>query len=297
MSVREILSAIQKSRGMPPFGTITVARRWIDKELESWEILDAAAAVYMHLNELLRAGHQASGVEACDLEWGFVDCVTAQLPVASGYLPCMHIAQSELISHFSAPDGSVLADLSEEFEVDEAKAQKASEEYQLPEFPEGDAIARVPGMMKIARKVMEKDGHHGTFAFLFAGESALNAIAMNFDSQRTKRLSFEHLAQLVESSRADGLLIIGEMWVGVQTELEKKLNTVLIPARDRVDKTEALSVYAVTRDGRRVEQVCMVERGPNGETRCGDPIESDPGVMNTMIPIFRKWKEMENRGL
>jgi hypothetical protein len=120
---------------------------------------------------------------------------------------------------------------------------------------------------------------------------------MNFDSQRTKRLSFDRLAQLVESSRADGLLIIGEMWVGVQTELEKRLNAVLIPARDRVDKTEALSVYAVTRDGRRVEQVCMVERGPNGETRCGDPIESDPGVMNTMIPIFRKWKEMENRGL
>lgn len=297
MSVREILSAIQESRGMPPFGTITVARRWIDKELDSWEILDAAAAVYMHLNELLRVGHGASGIEACDLEGGFGDCVSAQLPVMSGYLPCMHIGRSELISHFSAPDGSVLAGLSEEFEVDEEKAQKAFVEYQLSKFPEGDAIARVPGMMRIARQVMEKDGHHGTFAFLFAGESVLNIVAMNYDSQRTKRLSFESLAHLVESSRADGLLMIGEMWVGVQTELEKKLGTVLIPARDRVDKAEALSIYAVTRDGRQVNQVCMVERGPNGEARCSDPIEYDPGVMNTVIPILSKWKEMENRGL
>jgi hypothetical protein len=297
MTVHEILTAIRGSRGMPPFGTITIARRWIDKELESWEVLDAAAAVYMHLNELLRVGHQAASVEACDLEGTYDDCVSAELPLSSGYLRCMHIAQSELTSHFSVPDGNELADISEEFEVDVAKAEEAVEEHQLPEFPRGDAIAQVPGMMKIARKVMEKDGFHGTFAFLFAGESILHIQAMRFDSQNTKRLSFERLASLVESSRADGLIIIGEMWMGVQTELEKKMNTVLIPARDRVDKTEALSVYAVTRDGRRTEQICLVTRGTNGETNCSDPIESDPGVMNTMLPIFRKWKEMEARGL
>ncbi|MFE7160558.1 hypothetical protein [Streptomyces sp. NPDC057636] len=297
MSVHEILAAIRASRGMPPFGTITIARRWIDKELASWEILDAAAAVYMHLNELLRVGHRASGVETCNLEGDYVECVSAALPFASGYLTCMHVAQSELTSHFSAPDGNVLSDASERFEVDEAKVNEAFESYQVPEFPEGDAIARVPGMMKVARLVMEKDGYHEMFAFLLAGESTLTVTAMRFDSQRTKLLSFERLAHLVESLRADGLLIIGEMWTGVQTELEKKMNTVLIPARDRVDRMEALSVYAVTRDGRRLEQMCMVERGVNGETHCGDPVESDPGIMNTMIPIFKKWKEMELRGL
>ncbi|MFE4922633.1 hypothetical protein [Streptomyces sp. NPDC056661] len=297
MSVREIIAAIQASRGLPPFGTITIARRWIDKELESWELLDAAAAVYMHLNELLRIGHQASNVETCNLEGAYAECVSDALPLASGHLPCMYVAQSELTSHFSAPDGGVLSDFSEEFEIDEAKAKEAFESYQRPEFPGGDAIARVPGMMKVARQVMEKDGNHGTFAFLFAGESLLKIQAMEFDSQRTKRLAFEGLARLVESSRADGLLVIGEMWMGVQTELEKKLNTVLIPARDQVDKKEGLSVYAVTRDGRQTKQVCVVERGTDGETICGDPMESDGGIMNTMIPIFRRWKEMELRDL
>ncbi|WP_143671769.1 hypothetical protein [Streptomyces caniscabiei] len=297
MSVREILTAIKASRGIPPFGTITIARRWIDKELEHWELLDAAAAVYMHLNELLRVGHQASDIETCNLQGPNHECVSAELPLTSGYLPCMHIAQSELTSHFSAPDGSVLSDVSHEFEVDEAKAQEAAKDYQLPDFPDGDAIARVPGMMRVARQVMEKDGYHGTFAFLFAGESVLQIQAMEFDSQRTKQLSFERLARLVDSSRADGVLIIGEMWTGVQTELEKKLNTVLIPARDRVDKTESLAVYAVTRDGRRTEQVCAVTRGQHGETHCSEPVQSDLGIMNTMIPIFRAWKEMELRGL
>ncbi|WPB92262.1 hypothetical protein [Streptomyces malaysiensis] len=298
MSVKEILSAIRQSRGMPPFGTITINRRWIDKALDSWEVLDACAAVYMHLNELLRVGHHAASTEGCTLDGSYVECVTADLPLTSGYLPCMHIAQSDLTSHFSVPDGSAVSEVSEEFEVDAQRAAEAIQGYKLPpEFPDGDAIARVPGLMKIARKVMEKDGVHGTFAFLFSGESLITAQAMQFDSQRTKRLSFESLARLVERTRADGVLVIGEIWMGVQTEIEKKLNTVLIPARDQIGKKEGLSVYAVTRDGRQLEQVCFVERGANGETTCSEPIEGDPGVLNTMVPIFRAWKEMESRGL
>ncbi|MEU6524864.1 hypothetical protein ABZ892_19060 [Streptomyces sp. NPDC046924] len=298
MNFNEILTAIQASRGTPPFGTITIKRRWIDKALESWEILDAAAASYMHLNHLLRVGHKAANADGCDLEGYDVECVDADLPASSGNLTCMYIAQSELTSHFSVPDGSILSEISEDFEVaDDVTAQAAFEAYQLPEFPDGDAIDRVPGLMDIARRIMEKDGAHGTFAFLFAGRSLLSIQAMQFDSQRTKRLSFERLAQRVESMRADGVLVIGEMWMGVQTDLEKKLNTILIPARDRLDKTEALSVYAITRDERQAERLCFVERGPNGETHCSDDVEVDYGPMNTMIPIRRKWKEMESRGI
>ncbi|MFC9506165.1 hypothetical protein [Streptomyces sp. NPDC057002] len=210
----------------------------------------------------------------------------------------MHIAQSELASHFSVPDGAVLEDVSEEFEIDDVKAQASAKRYKIPEFPDGDAIARVPGMMVVARKVMEKDGVHGTFAFCFKGESLLTIQAMQFDSQRTKILSFERLADLVESTRADGVLVIGEMWTALQTAREKQLGTVLFPARDRLDRMEALSVYAVTRDGRQAETVCFVERGPNGEARCGETTGIElGGAMNTMIPVRKKWKEMESRGL
>ncbi|MFF7530771.1 hypothetical protein ACFZB2_16980 [Streptomyces bobili] len=298
MSVNEIITAIRNSRGMPPFGTITIKRRWVDEALNTWEVLDAAAACHMHLNDLLRAGHLAADVSCCDLEGSYAECVDSSLPNSSGKLSCMHIAQSELASHFSVPDGAILDDVSEEFEIDDAKSKLAAKRYELPEFPDGDAIARVPGMMAIARKIMEKDGAHGTFAFCFKGESLLTAQAMQFDNQRAKILSFERLADLVESTRADGVLVIGEMWTALQTDLEKELGTVLFPARDRLDRMEALSVYAVTRDGRQAETVCFVERGPNGEAHCGETtgIESG-GAMNTMIPIRKKWKEMESRGL
>ncbi|MEU6398595.1 hypothetical protein ABZ867_16695 [Streptomyces cinnamoneus] len=298
MGVSEIIEAIRNSRGMPPFGTITIRRRWVDGALDAWEVLDAAAACYMHLNDLLRAGHLAAGVRRCDLEGSYEDCVDSSLTDTSGKLSCMHTAQSELASHFSVPDGAILDDVSEELEIDDAKIQASIERYEIPEFPDGDAIARVPGMMAVARKVMERDSEHGTFAFCFKGEALLTIQAMQFDTQKAKILSFERLADLVESTRADGVLVIGEMWMALQTDREKQLDTVLFPARDRLDRIEALSVYAITRDGRQAETVCFVERGPNGEARCGETsgIEGG-GAMNTMIPIRRKWKEMESRGL
>ncbi|MEU6647639.1 hypothetical protein ABZ863_34665 [Saccharomonospora sp. NPDC046836] len=224
--------------------------------------------------------------------------MTTELPLTSGYLPCIHIAQSDLTSHFSTPDGSAVSAASEIVEANEKRAAEAVQGYQLPtEFPNGDAIARVPGFMQIARKVMEKDGAHATIACLFAGTTLVSTLGMRFDDQRTKRLAFESLAQLVERKRADGVLVISELWMGVQTEIEKKLNTILLPARYHIGKKEGLVVYAVTRDGRRSEQQCFVERGANGETTCSDPVEGDPGALNIMVPVFRTWKEMESRGI
>ncbi|MET7715884.1 hypothetical protein [Streptomyces sp. NPDC005407] len=298
MSVSEIIKAIRNSQGLPPFGTITIKRRWVDKALNSWEVLDAAAASYMHLSDLLRVGHSAAGVGLCTLEESYTDCVDTTLPEISGNLSCMHFAQAELASHFSVPDGAILDSTQEEYEIDCEQAKASHERYEPPEFPDGDAIERVPGLMAIACKVMEKDGVHGTFAFCFKGESLLTIQAMQFDSQRTKILSFENLGNLVESARADSVIVIGEMWMGLPTEIEKKLGKFFIPARDRLDRVEGLSVYALARDGRHAELMCFVERGSNGETRCSEPIEVDfTGAMNTMIPVQRKWKDMESRGL
>lgn len=300
MSPNEIFAAIRASRGIPPFGTITIRRRWVDKALASWEVLDAAAACYMYLSNLLRAGHEAANVDVCDIAGRDIDCVDASLPNLPGSLRCMYTGQSELASYFSVADGTILTEATEALagvEDLEAQAAAASEAANLPTSPDGDAVERVPGLMEIARKIMERDGAHGTFVFLFKGEHLLSIDSLQFDDQNAKRLSFERLAQRVESMRADGVLVIGEMWMGVQTETERKLGKVLMPARDRLDRTEGLSVYAVTRDGRQVERICTVDRGPNGEASCGDVEEFEVGAMNTMIPVFRKWKEMEGRGI
>ncbi|WP_149181159.1 hypothetical protein [Streptomyces sp. TRM49041] len=95
MTISEIIEAILHSRGMPPFGTITVNRRWIDKELPSWELLEATADSYMELNRLLRTGHLAAGIGECDLTSDHEEeCITSELPNLSGHMTCMHSARS-----------------------------------------------------------------------------------------------------------------------------------------------------------------------------------------------------------
>ncbi|GCD99260.1 hypothetical protein EHYA_06974 [Embleya hyalina] len=152
--------------------------------------------------------------------------------------------------------------------------------------------------MATARKVMEKDGYHRTLCFLYKGEIVTAMQDLEFHDQETKILTFERIADLVESTRSDGVLIIGEVWTAVQTETEKQLQTILFPARDRLDRTEGLTVYAVTRDGRHAELYSVVERGPNGEAHCGEPAVADfGGSANAILPIKRRWADMEKRGI
>lgn len=183
MSMDEIIDAIRRSRGMPPFGTITVKRRWVDKALPTWELLEATADAYMELNRLLRTGHLAAGVGACELDSGYGECITSELPELSGHLSCMHAARSELSGHFSARDGRVLEEFSEEFEVDEERGRAAFEGYGSPEFPEGDAVACVPGYMEVARQVMQRDGFHATLALCYKGDAVVRIQVMEFPDQ------------------------------------------------------------------------------------------------------------------
>ncbi|KOU36495.1 hypothetical protein [Streptomyces sp. WM6378] len=136
------------------------------------------------------------------------------------------------------------------------------------------------------------------FAFLYEGEVVVATQELRFDDQDTKILSFEGLADLVESTRADGIVIIAEGWLAIPTQREEELNTIFFPARDRLDRMEGITVYAATRDGRQAELLSMIERGTDGQVSCGEPVEvTFPMGANTLVPIRRKWDDMEKRGI
>ncbi|MET9909991.1 hypothetical protein ABZZ74_24840 [Streptomyces sp. NPDC006476] len=296
MSTSEIIHALRHSN-TPPVGLITVRRKWVDKALPSWELLAATAEAYSWLSQILWRAHEAFGVERCDLADRPVECVTSALHSTLMRLPCMHLAQSELQAHFTM-SGGVVEEEFESFEPDPATLKAAGERYGELKFPTSGPIENVPGFMAIARTLTEKDGHHGMFAFLYNGERVVATQELRFNDQDTKMLSFEGIADLVESTRADGIVIISESWLAIPTEKEKELKTIFFPARDRLDRMEGISVYAATRDGRQAELLSMIERGPNGEASCGEPIDvTIPTGANTLTPIRRKWDDMEKRGL
>ncbi|MGW1529273.1 hypothetical protein [Streptomyces sp. NPDC001588] len=296
MTTPEILLSLYRN-GVPPVGTVTLKRRWVDKALPEWELMAATAEAYSRLRQLLWTAHRAFGVERCDLPERSLDCVTSGLSNSTAHPACMHVAQSELQTHISM-SGAVIEEVAESVDLDPENLAASAARYGDLNYPTSDPIENVPGFMAMARTVMEKDGFHGTFALLYSGERQVAVRALQFGDQESKILAFEGLADLVESVRADGILIIGESWIATLTEKEKEVNSIFFPARDRLDRMECLTVYAVTRDGRHSELVSMVERGANGETRCAEPVDATfEAGMNTMVPIKLRWADMQKRGL
>ncbi|WP_209441437.1 hypothetical protein, partial [Amycolatopsis vancoresmycina] len=129
---------------------------------------------------------------------------------------------------------------------------------------------------------MEKDGQHATFTFLYRGDALLHMGGLIFDSQSSKILAFEKLASEMKAANADGILVIAESWFALPTERERELETIFFPARDRLDRKEALTVYAATRDGRTAGMISMVMRDDAGRAICAEPVEMDDPVANTL---------------
>ena len=62
-----LMRLMSDGRPMPPVGTLTIERRWIDKYLPEWELLDATAIVYDRITQLLVTAHRRMEVPNCNL--------------------------------------------------------------------------------------------------------------------------------------------------------------------------------------------------------------------------------------
>ncbi|MEV7776816.1 hypothetical protein [Kitasatospora sp. NPDC088351] len=293
MSIREITDDVMR-RYRPPFGTMTVRRRWVDKALPAWELLDATSEAYTRLEELLAEGHSVAGVPVCDLEAHDRECVTSSLQVSGTRPHCMLDAKDDLEAHFDLVEGVEIESTSLVIERDEELIAKSVERYgSRAKIPTNGPIDAVPEFMANAQRLMEMDGEHGTFVFLYRGDALIKMGGLIFYNQNSKILAFEKLASQVKAMNADGVLVIAESWFALPTKREEELGTVFFPARDRLDRMEALTVYAATRNGKTAGQISLVTRDASGRAICAEPADMDDAVVNTLAPILRIWAEMD----
>jgi hypothetical protein len=241
---------------------------------------------------LLAEGHQAAGVQVCDLPVRDEECVTAHLKSSGTRPQCMLVAKDDLEAHFDVLKGVQIESYHLTLERDENGTKLARERYgQRPEPHSGDPIEAVHWHMSNARLLMEKDGFHATFVFLYCGDKIVQLGRLVFDSHGTKVLAFEKLADQMKAMKADGVVVSSESWFAKPTSTEEELGTLLFPPRDRLDRLEALTVYAATRDGRRAGQMALVTRGQDGQANCSDPQDVEYAVTHTLAPILRMWDE------
>jgi hypothetical protein len=169
-------------------------------------------------------------------------------------------------------------------------AQEARQRYGENSLT-GDAIAMVPQVIEINKKMLMIDGGLATVAILMRGEKMIDTVSLEFYDQASKRIAFHKVGDWVRRFDADGVVIVSESWMAFLGKDEDVSDPNIIPARDRPNKQEAITVTGITKDGRMLKASCIFTRDTHGQISFGDTILTDSIHANTLEPIRRVWEK------
>ena len=170
--------------------------------------------------------------------------------------------------------------------------QEAAERYGEIKFT-GDAIAMVPQVIEVNKKMLSLDDALMTVAILMRGNRMIHTYGLDFYDQASKRIAFHKLADWVQRHGADGVVVISESWVSFLGKDEDLMDPNIVPARDRPDKMEAINVIGMTSDGRTAKAMCIFTRGADDQIKFGDTVHSGSVFFNSLEPVRRLWAKKE----
>lgn len=290
-----MLGAIFSDPGNPRIGVVTVSRRWVDKALSDYELLHATREIFIELSRLLHVAHAAADVTLCALDERELSCATSVIDTQP--LACMDINSGVRQEHLDLEDGFGVREVEQYLMRDERRVQKARERYGSFSVTALSPIEAAPQLMKSACMVLRKDKCHMPMMWAYRDGKIVDMISPNFADQNGKYLMFHRLADRVESLRSDGIVLVIEAWWALGEELDAQGQ--LIPPRDRKDRKEVLHVASATRDGERLSLLTPFSRTKSGEIIFEETItgsDDELGVLGPFMPIFERWKQMDERG-
>ncbi|MFF8408304.1 hypothetical protein [Streptomyces omiyaensis] len=295
MSSRQMLGAIFSDPGNPRVGVVTISRRWVDKSLPDYELLHATREIFIELSRLLHAGHAAAGVNSCAMDGREPACVAPAISVHP--LACMDINSGFRQEHVDLEDGFGIDEIEHVIMRDEREVEKANRRYGLFSVEASGPIEAAPQLMESACMVLRKDKCHMPMMWSYRNGKIVDMISPNFADQNGKYLMFHRLADRVETLRADGIVLVIEAWWAPDDRRDAQGRS--IPPRDREDRQEVLHVSAATRAGERLSLLRPFSRSEAGEIIFGETIsgpDEEMGVLGPFLPIFERWKQMDERG-
>ncbi|MFY1593086.1 hypothetical protein [Micromonospora sp. WMMD737] len=289
-TTRQILRTILTQNALRPEGTISIDRRWVDRMLPDWELLDATSRAYSRIAHVIGTAHSKAGVDTCNLPTREPSCVDSHTGTRA---ICMDPVDQNRALHVDLKSGYEIAEIRVPIGITtEEQVRGAVEKYGMDFDPgSGDAIARVPNLLKTAKMVLSVDESHHTFAYLLIDDRVVAQLPMQFPNQETKRLALQRLADEVRRESANGLILVGEQWVAFVHPDEDFNAPGFKPARDRPDREEAITVTAMTKDGRLL-QAFSIFKDRGGKRTFDEDNFTDLGgaIPNFLLPVARVWE-------
>jgi hypothetical protein len=270
----------------PSLGFITTKRRWTDYRLPGVELLDALATSYGRCFDLIETAHRAAGPDRCSIRLATLGCPHDENPAE-----CMQNASSWTEASIDASTREFNRLRHYVVKSDERLREESIAHYgacdDLPKIPQrSDALGAVDVYIEMGRRILAVDSDLMMQVVYFRDGKVVHLEGGKPEDHLGKVLWADHLADKALNVDATSLLISADIWEAQVTNSELDG----LPVRDRPDRLEALSVMAVSRNGRSSSKRLRYTRRPDGGADFGELIvESKVGRMHYLEPLRMAW--------
>ena len=296
---------------------LVVERRWTVPELPDDELLDVLGHCYGRIADVVREAHALFGVTMQTFGGETHEGRHRREPHPSGRLPCMlpttemrtaywHLEEDTLVEVVRESQPAPSSD--EMAEIEEEGRRRYGDLAGHQWMPGTDLVTQARTLHRIAREILVADGYHITIAWLFRDRKRSRRHVLNPLDHQGKILEIRALAQDVEQTGADAVVLTSEMWIA--KEVAATDERFLLRATDREDRQEALITVLLQRSGEHHRFMTLVGRdadevqprdlpehlGPewalSGRIVVGEVAESllkSPDIYHPITEVWARW--------
>lgn len=266
---------------------LAVERRWTVRELPDGELLDTLSYCYGILAGLVIDAHEHMGVRMQTFGGEEHGARHDRRPHPSGRLPCMLSTAEARTAYWHLGERSLMRYATRTIErSDPDVLEQAADRYGIG----GGQHSLMPGlsprrlaaaMHSLGKRVLEVDGFHRTFAWLYRDEVQVTMLVLDPEDQQDKVVKIRRLAREVERTGADTVLVTSEVWFASRaTDNDPRA---ALRAGEREDRHELLATYLLCREGDHTAWMTLFGRDTDGGVTLGDT-EEQPNF--APIPLF-----------
>lgn len=244
----------------PEFVILEVERRWVERELPDWELMDALAHAYGVIATVVAEAHERAGAryETADTTHGDPELI--DVSHLGGRLPCMVATDAVRTARVKLQSGELLKPEQGWMPYDDALGEIAAKRYHQDTAPRptsDDPLDIAEWFANQARRVLLVDGYHVPITLLL-GPNGMLPIYHPAKDRADKFMNWDAIANHVERVGATAFISIAEAW---HYKLPGSELEALI---ERPRREEQLMVAAATRDGRYRIWTMRFTRGLSG---------------------------------
>lgn len=288
--IRELVDQKGLPEGTLRDGVIVVERRWVAESLPESELLTALAYAFTLLATIVLDADVRFSAAQIEPPIDPVDIGAGTSPYPHRLRPpCMVASHEARTSHFRYSDGSgEVGGMAAPVARDGEGYRRAIQRYGAPARPRDarSALDWVDTYVTNARSILETGDEHGWFVLYFRGGTTVHSEALAARDKADKWTLAQHVANMADRLDADGVIQIGEVWIGTLP----KDGAPYLPAGDQPNRREGVAIHAATSSGAtRTVLIPFRRSAAFGFVEVGEPEEPEHDQMLFFAALHAMW--------